>query len=50
MVTNRDPENWKRNRSYEDFFKVKVRPEDRFEKMSTAELNKYIDDGRKRWG
>ena len=50
MSTNRDPENWKRNRSLDELFKEKARPEDIFEKMSDEELRKYIEDGDKLFG
>jgi len=50
ISSNRDPENWKRNRSFEDLFKDKSRPEDPFEKMSEEELDQYIADGNRRFG
>ena len=50
MSASRDPENWKRNRSFEELFKEKARPEDPFEKMSDDELDKYIEDADKRFG
>ena len=50
MSSNRDPENWKRNRSFEELFKDKSRPEDPFEKMSEEELDQYIADGNRRFG
>ena len=50
MSANRDPENWKRKRSFEELFKEKARLEDPFEKMSDDELDKYIEDADKRFG
>ena len=49
LLTNRDPRNWKRHAPFEDLLKDKPRPEDRFEKMSKEELDKYLADGYKRW-
>lgn len=50
MSTNRDPENWKRNRSLDELFKEKARPEDIFEKMSDEELSEYIEKCDKKFG